>query len=109
MANNVWGTDRSLINADEFCVECEHAIGGHYTNCPTRIQTKPNGEFLNLCSDCIDSTDTSAMEYCGLIVSMAPDCDKCGKVFGGKFGYYKATDIEQIEKLLKSDPWGQAK
>lgn len=52
---NVWGTDKALINADEFCVECEHAIGGHYINCPTRNQ------------------------------------------------------VEQIEKLLESNPWGQAK
>lgn len=50
-----------------------------------------NGEFLNLCSDCIESTDTSEMEYCGLTLSLAPHCDKCGKS-GGKFGYYRDAD-----------------
>ena len=44
--------------------------------------------FVNLCSDCIETTDTSAMEYCGLTLSLAPHCDQCGKS-GGKFGYYK--------------------
>lgn len=33
---NVWGTDKALINADEFCPDCEHMVPGHYTNCPTR-------------------------------------------------------------------------
>lgn len=33
---NVWGTDKRLINADEFCVECEREVPFHYDNCPTR-------------------------------------------------------------------------
>ena len=44
--------------------------------------------FLNLCSDCIENNDTSQMEYCGLTMSLAPECDWCGKN-RGKFGYYK--------------------
>lgn len=36
MSKNVWGTDKSFINEDEFCVECEHSVPGHYNNCPTR-------------------------------------------------------------------------
>lgn len=31
---NIWGTDKAMINADEYCVECEHTVGSHYTNCP---------------------------------------------------------------------------
>lgn len=35
---NVWGTPRSLIDADEFCPDCEREHGGygqrHYDNCP---------------------------------------------------------------------------
>ena len=36
MANpnrNVWGTDIEQIDADEFCVDCEHLIPGHFDNC----------------------------------------------------------------------------
>lgn len=31
---NVWGTDKSMIDADEFCVECEREVPFHYDNCP---------------------------------------------------------------------------
>jgi len=33
---NVWGTLKSDIDAENFCVECEREGGGfsHYTNCP---------------------------------------------------------------------------
>ena len=31
---NVWGTKKSEINADEFCVECEREVPSHYDNCP---------------------------------------------------------------------------
>ena len=31
---NVWGTDKTEINADEFCVECEQAVPHHYDTCP---------------------------------------------------------------------------
>lgn len=31
---NVWGTDKSLIDSEEFCVECEREIPFHYNNCP---------------------------------------------------------------------------
>lgn len=50
--------------------------------------------FLNLCSDCIENNDTSQMEYCGLTMSLAPECDWCGKN-RGKFGYYKESEIEE--------------
>lgn len=33
---NVWGTPRHLINADEFCPDCEQFVPRHYNNCPTR-------------------------------------------------------------------------
>jgi hypothetical protein len=33
---NVWGTPRDAVDVDEFCRECEHETGGHYTGCPTR-------------------------------------------------------------------------
>jgi hypothetical protein len=33
---NVWGTPRDAVDVDEFCRECEHEVGGHYTGCPTR-------------------------------------------------------------------------
>ena len=31
---NVWGTPRDLIDADEFCQDCEREVPWHYTNCP---------------------------------------------------------------------------
>jgi len=40
MARNVWGTDMSLINEDEFCPYCEREIPFHYQNCPTRSPMK---------------------------------------------------------------------
>lgn len=63
--------------------------------------------FLNLCSDCIENNDTSQMEYCGLTMSLAPECDWCGKN-RGKFGYYKESaedngycaDPEDIGNIL---------
>lgn len=30
---NVWGTPRDLINADEFCPDCEREVPWHYENC----------------------------------------------------------------------------
>jgi len=33
---NIWGTIKTYINADEFCIECEREIPFHYNNCPTR-------------------------------------------------------------------------
>ena len=33
---NVWGTDKSLINADEYCLECEREVPHHYNNCPSK-------------------------------------------------------------------------
>lgn len=33
---NVWGTPISLINADEFCPQCEREVPVHYEHCPTR-------------------------------------------------------------------------
>lgn len=33
LVTNVWDTPISLIDPDEFCIWCEHSIGGHYTNC----------------------------------------------------------------------------
>lgn len=34
---NVWGTDRSMINEDEYCPDCERAVPCHYNNCPRRV------------------------------------------------------------------------
>lgn len=31
---NAWGTPRFMINADEYCPECEREVPFHYTNCP---------------------------------------------------------------------------
>jgi hypothetical protein len=31
---NVWGTDKSLVDEAEFCVECERIVPLHYDNCP---------------------------------------------------------------------------
>lgn len=33
---NIWGTIKTYINADEFCIECEREVPHHYYNCPTR-------------------------------------------------------------------------
>ena len=33
---NIWGTIKTYINADEFCIECEREVPFHYNNCPTR-------------------------------------------------------------------------
>ena len=48
--------------------------------------------YLNLCSDCIEKTDTGEMEYCGLTLSLAPECDHC-HAKRGKFGYYRKDEI----------------
>lgn len=32
-APNAWGTPRGMIDAEEFCIDCEHQLGGHYDNC----------------------------------------------------------------------------
>lgn len=43
MAVNVWGTEKALINGEEFCVECEREVPFHYRNCPLN---KGNGRPL---------------------------------------------------------------
>lgn len=48
--------------------------------------------YLNLCSDCIEKTYTSEMEYCGLTLSLAPECDEC-HAKRGKFVYYRKDEI----------------
>lgn len=40
-ALNVWGTLKSLINSDEFCIECEREVPHHYRNCPTKSRGNP--------------------------------------------------------------------
>jgi hypothetical protein len=34
---NYWGTEKSLINSDEVCVECESGLPYHYMRCPLRM------------------------------------------------------------------------
>jgi hypothetical protein len=31
---NMWGTPRALVNADEYCPECEREVPRHYSTCP---------------------------------------------------------------------------
>lgn len=34
IARNMWGTDRAMVTADEFCPGCEREVPGHYEGCP---------------------------------------------------------------------------
>lgn len=33
---NMWGTDKRLIDSEEFCPDCEREVPFHYEGCPTR-------------------------------------------------------------------------
>jgi hypothetical protein len=33
---NYWGTLKSTIDSDEYCVECERELPFHYDSCPER-------------------------------------------------------------------------
>lgn len=33
---NIWGTCKELINADEFCPDCEREYPYHYNTCPIK-------------------------------------------------------------------------
>lgn len=41
---NIWGTLKSRINADEYCIECEHVVPGHFDACPIKRKTELVGE-----------------------------------------------------------------
>lgn len=47
---NVWGTDMALVDGSEFCLRCEHAYPGHYTNCDTESWQYGDAPDCTACS-----------------------------------------------------------